>query len=220
MSQIILLNKPFNVLCQFRDTEGRATLADFVDTARYPKFYPAGRLDFDSEGLLLLTNDGALQHKISHPSQKLEKTYWAQVEGEPKEGDLAPLIEGIQLKDGLTRPAKASIISPPSIWLREPPIRVRKEKPTSWIELSISEGKNRQVRRMTAAIGFPTLRLIRVSIGDWSIKDLDLGATKVEHVSMPPAPKTSRPHSRTKPRSKPPSKHKTKTSGQSRVKRR
>lgn len=212
MSQIILLNKPFNVLCQFRDTEGRATLADFVDTALYPKFYPAGRLDFDSEGLLLLTNDGALQHKISHPSQKLEKTYWAQVEGEPTEKDLAPLIDGIQLKDGLTRPAKASIISPPSIWLREPPIRVRKDKPTSWIELTISEGKNRQVRRMTAAIGFPTLRLIRVSIGEWSIRGLDLGAMKVEQVSMPHTAKTSRAHLQTKPR--------TNTSRQSRAKRR
>ncbi len=220
MSQIILLNKPFNVLCQFRDTEGRATLADFVDTARYPKFYPAGRLDYDSEGLLLLTNDGALQHQISHPSQKLEKTYWAQVEGEPTDEDLEPLINGIQLKDGLTRPAKASIIAAPSIWLREPPIRVRKDKPTSWIELSISEGKNRQVRRMTAAIGFPTLRLIRVSIGPWSIKGLDLGTMKVEQVSMPNAPKTSRAHSRPKPRSKPQSKHRTKTSGQSRAKRR
>ncbi|MGH1471240.1 MAG: pseudouridine synthase [Cellvibrionaceae bacterium] len=169
MTTLILFNKPFNVLSQFTDNDARETLADYIDT---PNVYPAGRLDKDSEGLLLLTDDGKLQQQISHPKYKSPKTYWAQVEGIPNDESLAILQKGVLLKDGKTRPAKANIISEPNIWDRHPPIRFRKNKPTSWIELEIKEGKNRQVRRMTAAIGHPTLRLIRYKIGQWCIDDL------------------------------------------------
>ena len=182
MATVILLNKPFNVLCQFTDDQGRPTLADYISTK---KVYPAGRLDFDSEGLVVLTNDGSLQHRISHPSAKLSKTYWAQVEGAIEDSDLEPLRKGINLKDGRCLPAKASVISPPDIWPRTPPVRERKQIPTSWINLTLSEGRNRQVRRMTAAIGYPTLRLIRVKVGEWSIENLAPGQSKQVKVHIP-----------------------------------
>ncbi len=169
---LLLLNKPFQVLCQFSTSDNRQTLADFVDVKAV---YPAGRLDRDSEGLLLLTDDGALQHRISHPRHKLYKTYWVQVEGEPDPAALTCLQEGVRLKEGKTTPARASIIPEPPIWPRNPPIRQRANIPTTWIELSIREGRNRQVRRMTAAIGHPTLRLIRSQIGPWSLGDLAPG---------------------------------------------
>ncbi|NOX91389.1 MAG: pseudouridine synthase [Gammaproteobacteria bacterium] len=169
---LLLLNKPFQVLCQFSASDNRQTLADFIDIKAV---YPAGRLDRDSEGLLLLTDDGALQHRISHPRHKLYKTYWAQVEGEPDSAALARLQKGIHLKDGKTAPARARIIPEPPVWPRNPPIRQRANIPTTWIELSICEGRNRQVRRMTAAIDHPTLRLIRSQIGPWSLDDLAPG---------------------------------------------
>ncbi len=185
MAQIILLNKPFNVLCQFTDKEGRATLADYVNPKKFPRYYPAGRLDYDSEGLVLLTNEGAVQHRISHPSQKLEKTYWVQVEGSPKPGDLDAIKKGLELKDGLTLPAKARILNAPNVAERTPPIRERKNQPTTWLEIRLKEGKNRQVRRMTAAIGFPTLRLIRVAIGPWNIDQLSPGHYRTEQIHLP-----------------------------------
>lgn len=172
---IILFNKPYNVLCQFTDKSGRKTLADFV---KVKNVYPAGRLDYDSEGLVILTDDGILQNKISDPNYKLPKSYWVQVEGEISNDAIAKLRNGIKLKDGMTKPAKVRIINEPEIWVRNPPIRERKNIPTSWIEIVITEGKNRQVRRMTAAVGFPTLRLIRFSIGDWKINNLLPGEYK------------------------------------------
>ena len=175
---IILFNKPFDVLCQFTDEQGRSTLADFI---KQKNIYAAGRLDRDSEGLLILTDDGKLQHKITDPKNKMQKTYWVQVEGEISDAAIKQLQAGVKLKDGITLPAKAKIISEPeNLWPRVPPIRERKNIPTSWIELSISEGRNRQVRRMTAATGFPTLRLIRYSIGEWSIMQLKPG----EHATL------------------------------------
>jgi len=170
---IILFNKPFDVLCQFTDEQGRKTLADFI---KQRDVYAAGRLDRDSEGLLILTDDGKLQHIITDPKNKMPKTYWVQVEGEITNEAISHLKNGIELKDGITKPAKAKIIpQPEKIWPREPPIRERKNIPTSWIELSITEGRNRQVRRMTAAIGFPTLRLIRYAIGEWTIDNIANG---------------------------------------------
>lgn len=173
---ITLFNKPFNVLCQFTDKEGRKTLSDFIPLKNV---YAAGRLDYDSEGLVVLTDDGKLQNKISDPEYKLEKTYWVQVDGIPREESLNKLRKGILLKDGLTKPAKAKLIDTPKIMDRNPPIRERKNIPTCWIELIITEGKNRQVRRMTASIGHPTLRLIRYSIGDWNIENLNSGDYKI-----------------------------------------
>jgi len=173
MAEIILFNKPYGVLCQFTDPEGRPNLSEYIKTT---EFYAAGRLDRDSEGLLLLTNDGKLQAKISSPKYKMVKTYLAQVEGAVEDSDLAGLRKGIQLKDGPALPIKCQIVEEPTwLWPRTPPIRERKNIPTSWIELELKEGKNRQVRRMTAAIGFPTLRLVRRSIGDWSIEHIALG---------------------------------------------
>jgi 23S rRNA pseudouridine2457 synthase len=173
---LILFNKPFDVLCQFTDrgTAGsrRRTLSDFIDV---PGVYPAGRLDLDSEGLLLLTDDGRLQARIADPKYKLPKTYLAQVEGEVSDTALAMLRDGVRLKDGPTRPAEAERIAEPQLWPRDPPIRVRKSVPDCWIRLTIREGRNRQVRRMTAAVGHPTLRLVRWSIGDWTLDSVPPG---------------------------------------------
>ena len=172
-SVLIAFNKPFNVLCQFTDDTGRRTLADFV-TAK--DVYPAGRLDYDSEGLLLLTEDGALQKRITDPRHGTKKTYLAQVEHVPDEKALASLRRGVKLKDGMTAPADARLVEEPGwLWMREPPIRYRRDIPTAWLELTISEGRNRQVRRMTAAVGHPTLRLIRTAIGEWSLDGLASG---------------------------------------------
>jgi len=171
--RIILLNKPFDVLCQFTDREGRRTLAVYVPE---PGVYAAGRLDRDSEGLVVLTDDGRLQARISDPKHKMSKTYWVQVEGVPDAQALKALAEGVELKDGLTLPARVKIIDePPGLWPRDPPIRVRQSIPTSWLELTISEGRNRQVRRMTAAVGHPTLRLIRYRVGSWTLDGLGPG---------------------------------------------
>lgn len=170
---LIAFNKPFGVLTRFTDPQGRASLAQYIDM---PRIYPAGRLDTDSEGLLLLTDDGALQARIADPHFKLVKRYWAQVEGEPEETALAQLRAGIVLDNRRTRPAGAVRIAPPDLWPRDPPIRARRAIPTAWLQLELSEGRNRQVRRMTAAVGYPTLRLVRVAIGPWSLDGLAPGA--------------------------------------------
>jgi 23S rRNA pseudouridine2457 synthase len=176
MARLILFNKPYGVLCQFTDrgTEGssRPTLSAFIDT---PDVYPAGRLDLDSEGLLLLTDDGRLQSRIADPKFKTAKTYLAQLEGDVSDDALAALRSGVQLKDGMTRPAEAERIPAPDLWPRQPPIRFRKNVPDGWIRLTIREGRNRQVRRMTAAVCHPTLRLVRWSIGDWSLDGIAPG---------------------------------------------
>ena len=172
-ARLLLLNKPFGVLCQFTREGARATLADYVAV---PRVYPAGRLDADSEGLVALTDDGALQAAIADPRHKLEKVYWVQVEGIAGEEALERLRRGVELRDGPTQPARATAIAePPGLWERVPPIRFRKAIPTSWIELAIREGRNRQVRRMTAAVGLPTLRLVRHSIGPWTLQGLAPG---------------------------------------------
>jgi len=172
--RLILLNKPFNVLCQFTDETGKKrTLADYV---RVAGVYPAGRLDFDSEGLVLLTDAGWLQHRIASPAFKAPKTYWVQVEGIPNEVALARLAGGVELNDGPTLPAEAvRLETPPALWERHPPIRVRQSIPTTWISLTLREGRNRQVRRMTAAVGHPTLRLIRAQVGEWDLAGLQPG---------------------------------------------
>jgi len=173
MSRILLFNKPYGVICQFSRDGMHPTLADYIAV---PDVYPAGRLDTDSEGLLLLTDDGKLQQRITDPRHKLAKTYWVQVEGMPDEAALRQLRQGVELKDGMTRPAEAMLIpEPENLWSRDPPIRVRKTVPDCWLELAIREGRNRQVRRMTAAVGHPTLRLIRCRIGDWRLDGLEPG---------------------------------------------
>lgn len=175
MARLILFNKPFGVLSQFTDERSptpRRTLSEFIDL---PGVYPAGRLDFDSEGLLLLCDDGRLQARIADPRFKLAKSYLVQVEGEPDEAALERLRKGVELKDGLTRLAGAERIAEPALWPRDPPIRVRMTVPDSWLRLTIREGRNRQVRRMTAAVGYPTLRLVRWSVGDWSLDGLAPG---------------------------------------------
>jgi 23S rRNA pseudouridine2457 synthase len=176
MPRLILFNKPFGVLPQFTDkgTEGsaRPTLSDYIDIR---DVYPAGRLDLDSEGLMLLTDDGRLQARISDPKFKMPKSYLVQVEGDMSDAALASLRAGVKLKDGLTRPAEAERIADPQLWPRDPPVRFRKTVPDGWIRLTISEGRNRQVRRMTAAVGFPTLRLVRWAIGDWTVEGLEQG---------------------------------------------
>ncbi len=177
---LIAFNKPFNVLCQFTDrtTPPRKTLASFIST---PDVYPAGRLDYDSEGLLLLTDEGALVKRLTDPKSKTRKTYAVQVEGEPRDDQLAQLRRGVMLNDGMTLPADARRIDTPSwLWPRDPPVRFRKTVPDSWIELTIHEGRNRQVRRMTAAVGLPTLRLIRTRIGDIELGTLRPGETRIE----------------------------------------
>jgi 23S rRNA pseudouridine2457 synthase len=173
MSRILLFNKPYGVICQFSRDGLHPTLADYISL---PEFYPAGRLDTDSEGLLLLTDDGKLQHRITDPKHKLPKTYWVQVEGVPDEAALQRLRSGVKLGDFTTQPAEAHLMDEPAnLWQRDPPVRFRKEIPTSWLQLTIREGKNRQVRRMTAAVGFPTLRLIRYAIGDWKLDEIPQG---------------------------------------------
>ena len=172
MTRLIAFNKPFGVLSQFTDGGARPTLAGFIAV---PGVYPAGRLDRDSEGLLLLTDDGQLQARIADPRYKLPKTYWVQVEGEPDAAQLAQLQRGVTLNDGPTLPAEAAVIAAPELWPRNPPVRFRKSVPDSWISLTIREGRNRQVRRMTAAVGLPTLRLVRWRIGDWTLDDLPTG---------------------------------------------
>lgn len=176
---LVLFNKPFDVLCQFTDNSSppRKTLADFIPL---PDVYAAGRLDRDSEGLLLLTNCGTTQHNIAEPKQAVAKTYWVQVEGDITGEALAKLSAGVELNDGITLPAIAKRMAEPDVWPRNPPIRQRQSVPVSWLSLTITEGRNRQVRRMTAAVGFPTLRLIRASIGPWSLNDLEPGSYIVQ----------------------------------------
>lgn len=208
MSRLIAFNKPFDVLSQFTDSGSpspRQTLSDFGLPSGV---YPAGRLDRDSEGLLLLTDDGRLQQRIADPAFKLPKTYLVQVEGAPTEADLAPLRAGLRLKDGPTLPAEAHLVDPPALWDRTPPVRFRKSVPDCWISLTIREGRNRQVRRMTAAIGFPTLRLVRWQIGPWSLEGLASGEWReLEATDLPPVPvgtgRRPAPAPRGKPRHKP-----------------
>ena len=204
MARILIFNKPYGILCQFRPVAGQRTLADFIAV---PGIYPAGRLDKDSEGLLLLTDDGALQHRISHPRHKLWKTYWVQVEGEPGREQLEGLRGGPMLGDGPTQPAQVRSLAEPDLWPRDPPIRSRRSVPTAWLEIRIREGRNRQVRRMTAAVGLPTLRLIRVRIGPWGLDGLGPGDHQWLEVPGPeprrPSKVTARPAWRSNRRGKP-----------------
>lgn len=181
MLELILFNKPYGVLSQFTDREaGRSTLADYIDL---PHVRPAGRLDFDSEGLLLLTDDGSLQARIADPRHRMAKVYWAQVEGIPDAAALACLCRGVMLKDGPTRPAKARLMDEPEgLWPRDPPIRFRAKIPTTWLQLTLSEGRNRQVRRMTASVGHPTLRLIRFGVGPWTLEGLAPGMSQIVQI--------------------------------------
>lgn len=194
MPKLILFNKPFQVLSQFTASGTQPGYGSFLSAPECAGYYPAGRLDYDSEGLLILTDDGSLQHRIAHPDQKLPKTYWAQVEGTAQATQIERLQKGLILNDGPTKPARVKSIATPALWPRTPPVRTRQQIPTSWIELTLTEGRNRQVRRMTAAVGLPTLRLIRVSIGPWSLGRLQPGEFLWETVNMPRTPKsTTRP---------------------------
>ncbi|MFA5632376.1 MAG: pseudouridine synthase [Porticoccaceae bacterium] len=188
MAKIILFNKPYGVLSQFSDGDGHPGLRAYI---HHKGYYPAGRLDRDSEGLLVLTDNGAVQARISDPKHKLAKTYLVQVEGIANDDQLRRLADGLILKDGPTLPAEARAIEPPPLWERDPPVRFRKAIPTSWISLTIREGRNRQVRRMTAAVGLPTLRLVRWAIGDWTLDGLLPGEHKLEEIPVPP--QNSRP---------------------------
>lgn len=181
---LIAFNKPYGVLCQFTDRSDppRRTLAEF---GLPPNVYPAGRLDHDSEGLLLLTDDGALAHRITDPRHKAPKTYWVQVEGAPQDAQLDALRRGVDLNDGHTLPAKIERIDPPALWPRDPPVRVRKTVPDAWLAITIREGRNRQIRRMTAAVGLPTLRLVRVAIGEWRLDDLKPGEWRKVNARTP-----------------------------------
>lgn len=180
MARLILFNKPYGVVCQFTAVSGHCSLKDYISL---PGFYAAGRLDADSEGLIILTDNGRVQNRISHPKYKLPKTYWVQVEGVPTDMALQQLRRGLKIKDYTTQPAKADLMSvPENLWPRTPPVRFRKHIPTAWITLTIQEGKNRQVRRMTAAVGYPTLRLIRFAIGDYSLNDLAPGCWRLLHI--------------------------------------
>ncbi|WP_299257085.1 pseudouridine synthase [uncultured Kushneria sp.] len=201
MSLLYLFHKPFQVLTQFTDSQGRDTLAQWLDI---PDIYPAGRLDYDSEGLLLLTDDGMLAHRITHPDHKQPKTYLVLVEGQPDDNALTALSKGITLKDGLTRPARVRRVASPQVPERTPPVRRRANIVDTWLEISITEGRNRQVRRMTAHVGHPTLRLIRTAIGQWTLGSLSPGEWRRETIHMPRAPqsKNTRP-SRERPRRKP-----------------
>lgn len=182
MTRVVLFNKPFRVMSQFREAGEKVTLSSYFED---PDLRIAGRLDYDSEGLLLLSDDGQLVQKITNPSFKLKKTYWAQVEGELTEEALAQLRCGVKLKDGKTLPASAKLIKQPAnLWPRDPPIRYREAIPTSWLELTISEGRNRQVRRMTAAVNFPTLRLVRAKVGGWSLGDLKPGDWTISEIAV------------------------------------
>ena len=191
MSRLLLFNKPYGVLSQFTTDGDHPTLAQFISV---PGIYPAGRLDRDSEGLLLLTDDGALQHRIANPKHKTIKTYWAQVDGDMTDTALEQLRRGLVLKDGKTQPAHAQKLNEPSLWTRNPPIRFRANIPTSWIEISIREGRNRQVRRMTAAVGFPTLRLVRVAIGEWSLGEMQPGESNLVEVGKVPPHRQANKH--------------------------
>ncbi len=223
MAKVVLINKPYDVLCQFTDDQGRATLADYIKSPELRDVYPAGRLDRDSEGLVVLTNNGKLQHEIAHPDKKQPKVYWAQLEGAITDEAIKALCDGVVLNDGPTKPAEVERIEEPKVWARPKPIRFRKKQKTSWISISLTEGRNRQVRRMTAAVGFPTLRLIRFAIGRWNLLNaqkntgqmgamLEPGDYSVEKVNVPkdtvegetlPSIKRSKKHSRK------PSKNKT-----------
>ena len=190
MAKLILFNKPFRVMSQFSESDNKETLANYINI---PDVYPAGRLDYDSEGLLLLTDNGQLQHRIAHPKHKSTKTYWVQVEGKPSEESIQLLRKGVKLKDGLTLPAKVRVIAEPELWERNPPIRERANIPTTWLEIEITEGRNRQVRRMTASINHPTLRLVRTKIGEWSVKNIVPGEFREIEVEAPPTKKRPYP---------------------------
>jgi len=197
MSLLILFNKPYGVVSQFSagstGDKDRPTLAHYI---KLPNVYPAGRLDHDSEGLLLLTDDGQVQHHIAHPAHKLPKTYWVQVEGAPNSYALTKLRQGVELNDGITLPAEARLIPTPKLWERDPPIRSRVNIPTQWVEIVITEGKNRQIRRMTAAVGHPTLRLVRVKIGNWTLEGIAPGEYKATTINLPKSALTEMPRSR------------------------